>query len=191
VRSDGLDEPVDRGGHRVGEPARFGRPERRVARLGGGGRGADRVGGIAAQRLLVAAHPLDGVVVAVPEHDEHAAGPQHAADLGLGERTVEPVPRRADDDGVERGARERDPLGGAFAGGDGGEVGAELGEHRGIGIHRGDAHAGPSQQCLGDLAGARAEVEHLAARGRGQRPVERQGGVPGPVARVRRRHRPE
>jgi hypothetical protein len=92
---------------------------------------------------VVAAHPLDGVVVAVPEDDEHAAGPQHAGDLGLGERPVEPVPRRADDDGVHRGVRQRDPLGGALVGVDGGEVGAELGEHRGIGIHRRDAHAGP------------------------------------------------
>jgi len=143
------------------------------------------------QRAVVAAHPLDGVVVAVPEDDEHATGPQHAGDLGLGARPVEPVPRRADDDGVHHGVRQRDPLGGALVGVHGGEVGAELGEHRGIGIHRRDAHAGPPQQRLGDLARARPEVEHLAARCRGQRPLERRGGVAGPVARVRRRHRPE
>ena len=167
------------------------RPNAGSLGLGGGERGADRGQLVAVQRALVAAHPFDGVVVAVPEDDEHAAGPQHAPDLGLGERPVEPVPRRADDDGVHRGGGQRDPLGGAFVRGDGGEVGAELGEHRRVGIHRRDAQAGPPQQRLGDLAGARAEVEHRAAGGRGEGPVERGGRVAGPVAGVRRRHRAE
>jgi len=69
---------------------------------------------VAAMRLeQIADAPLDLVVEAadVVDEREHAAGPQHAVDLGQRARPVEPVKRLRDRDGVRARSGQRDRLG--------------------------------------------------------------------------------
>ena len=173
------------GGRRVGEPARLGRPERRVARLGGGGdRRADRRLLLRVQRANGGRRPpLDDVVDWPLQRTTSTPAARGAPpDLGLGER-----PGRTSATPCRRRRRPpRPPAAGSVRQCPRGH--RRWGSRRGTGrasqhggIHRRDAHARPPQQRLGDLARARPEVEHLAARvgGENAHSAPRRGGRAG------------
>ena len=109
--------------------------------------------------------PVGTDVATVPHESEHAAGPQHSSDLGDRSFGDEPVPRLAGDHRVDRAVLDRDVLGGAEDARHAGHRDLELLEHLLDRVDRDDV-AVELDERLGELAGARAEVEHAYRRRR-------------------------
>ena len=122
------------------------------------------------------AQPVGARVAAVPHESEHAARPQHARDLGHRALGLEPVPRLARDDRVDRVVLDGDVLGGAEDARHAGHGDLELLEHLLDGVD-GDDVAVERDERLGELAGAGAEVEH--AHGVADEPCDRLDRVAG------------
>ena len=141
---------------------------------------------LGADQLTEPAHPGDPLVAEVPGQRQVATGPQHPGDLR--KRTVEvpPVEGLRAHHRVDRPRSHRDPLRDGERGGGGRDPADQQPEHR---VERvGGQHAVPeTDQLLGQLAGAGAELEHLGV-GRSRRARRRPRGVRRAGAVVGGRH---
>jgi hypothetical protein len=120
-----------------------------------------QIGVAAAHHIAQPAHPTHALVAPVPDQAERAARPQHSRDLGERARRIDPVPRLRDGDGIHAGVVQRDALGGAGEGADVGQLLLENLAHLAERLH-GDHLQAAADQRAGELAGARAQVEHRA-----------------------------
>ena len=170
--------PRDRRVALVGE-----RPAGDVARLGEHVARAAQGGG-------EVGHPRHALVAQVPDEAQHAPGDEHARDLRQRRRPVEPVERLTDEYGVGASVGQRDPLRRAVEHPHRRQGALELGAHvrqRLDGDHvgaRGDQH-------LGQLAGARGEVDDPSPRRRVEHPLAPPppGTTDAPAGRRRQRGR--
>ena len=134
------------------------------------------------------AHPRHPLVALVPHQRQPPAGLEDPGDLGQRPVEVEPVEGLGADDDVVGAVAGRDLLGRGLRGADVGQPLLELGEHRGVRV--GGVHVVPEgDQLLGELAGARAELEHREGLLAGQPAPRPRAGRWGGRGRRRRPHR--
>ena len=178
ARCDQVDDPGGRGGPAPLDVEPLDRPERRadhrrVAAVIDIVRGVDDPG-----QLGDPVHPL---VPDVPQQAEPPARGEHPGRLGHRPGRVDPVPGLRHQDGIHGMTGERDSLGRAGQGPDAGQHPGQLVAHPGGRLDGHDVEPAVAQRA-GELAGARAEVEH-ATRARRQQPVDGlvRVGRPGPL----------
>ncbi|MBE1466060.1 hypothetical protein H4W33_005072 [Kibdelosporangium phytohabitans] len=90
-------------------------------------------------------NPGHFVVLVVPQRAERPGGSQHPANLGKGDRCVEPMKRLADDYRVDTGIGQRDLFGRAEQCRHRGKSFSEFGEHRRARFDRGHVQPSPDQ----------------------------------------------
>ena len=102
--------------------------------------------------------PVDGLVADIPDEREHAPAGEHAARLRARAVDVDPMPRLTKGDAPNGAGGRRKFLGGSHAVATSGSELRERGEHRGVGVNRGDGVA-LSDDLRREFAGACADVE--------------------------------